>query len=55
MSTIEPEAGGGHVTQFWPIKHEQKFTEQSSLGMVSFLGKREKHDRLCLLSSLEDD
>lgn len=41
--SILREAKGGHVIQFWPIKHEQKFTVQS-LGMVGFPGKRDEHE-----------
>lgn len=53
-SSILLEAKGRHVIQFWPIKHEQKFTEQP-LGMAGFPGRRDKHERLCPLSCLEDD
>lgn len=42
-SSILLEAKGGHVIQFWPIKHKQKFTEQP-LGMVGFPGKRDGHE-----------
>lgn len=54
ISSILLEAKGGHVIEFWPVKHEQKFTEQP-LGMVGFPGKRDEQEWLCPLSCLEDD